>query len=389
MSEDILTYISLFSSAGIGCYGFKEEGFECIATNELLEKRMKIQRYNNKCKYDSGYILGDIKEKETYKKLLEEINFWKVNHNIKHVDVLIATPPCQGMSVANHKKNLDEHVRNSLIVESIKAIKDLLPNFFIIENVRSFLNTVCTDMNGENKKIKTAIEDNLAHLYKLSYNILNFKDFGCPSSRTRTLVIGVNNSLNNIDPIQLFPDRTEEVTLREAIGHLPPLNIMGGIDDHDIFHSFKRYQDRMLPWIEELQEGQSAFDNTDINKVPHTVKSGKIVLNKNKNGDKYKRQYWDKVGPCIHTRNDILSSQNTIHPRDNRVFSVRELMLMMAIPDSFKWASCEEDKLNKMSIAEKQAFLKQEEMNIRQSIGEAVPTIIFRSIAQKIKHVYY
>ena len=26
------TYISLFSSAGVGCYGFKLEGYECIAT---------------------------------------------------------------------------------------------------------------------------------------------------------------------------------------------------------------------------------------------------------------------------------------------------------------------------------------------------------------------
>ena len=26
------TYISLFSSAGIGCYGFKEENFHCIGT---------------------------------------------------------------------------------------------------------------------------------------------------------------------------------------------------------------------------------------------------------------------------------------------------------------------------------------------------------------------
>lgn len=30
------TYISLFSSAGVGCYGFMLEGFECIATNELI-----------------------------------------------------------------------------------------------------------------------------------------------------------------------------------------------------------------------------------------------------------------------------------------------------------------------------------------------------------------
>ena len=42
-----LTYISLFSSAGVGCYGFKLNGFECIATNELLTKRLKIQAFNN------------------------------------------------------------------------------------------------------------------------------------------------------------------------------------------------------------------------------------------------------------------------------------------------------------------------------------------------------
>ena len=50
------TYVSLFSSAGVGCYGFKEEGFYCIATVELLERRLKIQKFNNKCAYNSGYI---------------------------------------------------------------------------------------------------------------------------------------------------------------------------------------------------------------------------------------------------------------------------------------------------------------------------------------------
>ena len=38
-----LTYISLFSCAGVGCYGFKKAGFECIATNEFIERRLNIQ----------------------------------------------------------------------------------------------------------------------------------------------------------------------------------------------------------------------------------------------------------------------------------------------------------------------------------------------------------
>jgi DNA (cytosine-5)-methyltransferase 1 len=53
-------------------------------------------------------------------------------------------------------------------------------------------------------------------------------------------------------------------------------------------------------------------------------------------GDKYKRQRWDKVAPCIHTANDCLASQNTIHPFDDRVFSIAELMEIMAIPKEFK-----------------------------------------------------
>ena len=36
------TYISLFSSAGVGCYGFKENGFECIATSELMDIATKF-----------------------------------------------------------------------------------------------------------------------------------------------------------------------------------------------------------------------------------------------------------------------------------------------------------------------------------------------------------
>jgi cytosine-specific methyltransferase len=73
MIKNIPTYISLFSSAGVGCYGFKLEGFECIATNELLEKRLNIQRINEKCKFYSGYIAADIKEKSTKELIYSEI----------------------------------------------------------------------------------------------------------------------------------------------------------------------------------------------------------------------------------------------------------------------------------------------------------------------------
>ena len=379
------TYISLFSSAGVGCYGFKLEGYECVATNELIAKRLEVQKCNNKCKYESGYICGDILLNETKSKILNEIELWKNKEHIKEITVLIATPPCQGMSVANHKKG-DESKRNSLVVASLELIKEIKPRFFVLENVKAFLSTICTDLDGKNKKIKEAIDENLSEKYDICFKVLNFKNYGSNSSRTRTLVLAARKDLK-INPESLCPDFCEEKTLRQVIGDLPSLTKMGEIYDKDIYHYFRKYNPEMRRWLELLKEGQGAFDNADPTRRPHYYKNGQKVYTKNGNADKYTRQYWDKVAPCIHTRNDILASQNTVHPVDDRVFSIREIMRLMTIPQSFKWTKYGIDELNKLSLKEKEKYLKQNDINIRQSIGEAVPTEIFRQIAEKIRKI--
>lgn len=382
--NNISTYISLFSSAGVGCFGFKQAGFYCIATNEILEKRLNFQKYNKKCTYDKGYINGDITNSNVKIQLEKEIIRWNKNYKTKEPDVIIATPPCQGMSVANHKKN-DEKGRNSLVVSSIKITKDLNPKFFIYENVRAFLNTICTDTDNIDKPISEAIQANLGGNYNILSKVINFKNYGSQSSRTRTLVIGVRKDLNDVTPYDFFPDKEEPKTLKNLIGDLPQLKKMSEIDENDILHSFRAYDKKMVKWIENIEEGQSAFENTESDRIPHRIIDGIKVYNQQKNGDKYARWYWDREGPCIHTRNDILASQNTIHPSENRVFSIRELMRMMTIPEDFKWSEKSFKELNSLSEEEKRAFLKKNELNIRHCIGESVPTIIFNQIALKIK----
>ncbi|EGQ2759478.1 DNA cytosine methyltransferase, partial [Staphylococcus pseudintermedius] len=198
------------------------------------------------------------------------------------------------------------------------------------------------------------------------------------------LVIGVRKDIE-IEPKNLFPQKENSKNLKEVIGSLPSLNVMGEISEKDIFHNFRSYREDMRDWIKNISPGQTAFANMDPNLRPHRVIDGQVVPNVNKNGDKYKRQEWDKVAPCVHTRNDILASQNTVHPVDDRVFSIRELMLMMNIPNSFKWTNESLEELNARSISEKKKYLKLNEINIRQSIGEAVPPIIIQKIAKNIK----
>lgn len=305
--------------------------------------------------------------------------------NVSDIDVVIFTAPCQGMSVANHKKNDGTIEKNSLVVEALEIVKKLHPKFFISENVRSFMNTKCIDHDVE-KKISTSFQEWLGKLYFYDSRVINFKDYGANSSRTRTLVIGVRNDLtNSISPDLLYPTLEKSKSLKEVIGDLPSLTKMGEIYPTDIYHNFKEYREDMRDWIHDVKPGHSAFENKEVTKRPHKIVDGQLVPNVQKNGDKYTRQRWENVAPCIHTRNDIMASQNTVHPVDDRVFSIRELMRMMNIPNDFKWTETTEEVLNNLSPFEKKAYLKKNEINIRQSIGEAVPTVIMRKIAKNIK----
>lgn len=383
LKDKSLTYISLFSCAGIGCYGFKQEGFHCVATNELVDRRLAVQIANNKCELESGYISGDISLESTKNRIYAEISKWQKRGNDR-VDVVMATPPCQGISVINHKKNDKDIQRNSLVIESIEIIEKIKPRIFILENVQAFEKTFCvTDQDGV-MRIGDYIRKRLGKDYTISSRILNFMNYGSNSSRTRTLVIGVLNKYrNNISPYDLFPEYREEKTLREVIGDFSVLE-WGEISREDFFHAFRTYDEKMRPWIHDLKEGESAFDNDDIEKRPHRVINGKIVENAKKNRDKYTRQKWDRFVQCVHTRNDQLAAQNTIHPEQDRVFSIRELMEMMTVPYDFRWMDKSLEELNQLSMDEKRKIYKEHEVNIRQCLGEAVPTEIVRQIAHNI-----
>lgn len=384
LKDKSLTYISLFSSAGVGCYGFHLEGFHCVATNELIPRRIEVQKANNKCKYETGYIPGDITQAEVKQKIYTEISRWAADGN-DGIDVVIATPPCQGISVINHKKNDNDIHRNSLVVESVEIIQQIKPKFFVIENVMAFQKSLCIDRSGRALPIGDFIQESLGNSYIISGRILNFMNYGSNSSRTRTLMIGVHKKYRNtITPYDIYPIYRPEKTLRDVIGGFPSLE-WGEICATDFYHAFRTYKPEMREWIHDLNEGESAFDNADPKKRPHKIANGKIVENIRKNRDKYTRQPWNRFIQCVHTRNDQLAAQNTIHPAEDRVFSIRELMKMMTIPDSFRWVEMNLDELNALSDAEKRTVYKAHEMNIRQCLGEAVPTEIMRQVASNIR----
>ncbi|WP_187860796.1 DNA cytosine methyltransferase [Helicobacter pylori] len=419
--DKTLTYVSLFSGAGVGCYGLLEEGFECVATNEILEKRLNIQRINRKCKFDESYISGDIKKPETKEKILKQIGFYSKKFGNDRVDLVVATPPCQGMSVANHKKKNDEIKRNSLVIESVDLIKQIKPRFFILENVPSFYKTGCIDKNDNLLEIGSMIEQNLSGDYMLYDEVINFKNFGANSSRTRTLVIGVCKEFKDFtSALEFFPDFKQEKTLKEVIGSLKPL-AWGEYDSADFYHSFRTYPKHMQEWIKDLKEGQSAFENVQdaisdlaylrsnegafesdyLNPIQSSYQAlmrknspklynhqatnhsqaaleklklinkeqGKECLPKNLHGkQQFKSTWgclnWNKISPTIDTRFDTPSNGTNSHPELHRSITPREAARIQSFSDNYIFYG------NKTSVCKQ--------------IGNAVPPLLALALGKAI-----
>lgn len=254
---------------------------------------------------------------------------------------------------------------------------ELEPLAFIVENVPAFITTDCTGLDGTNRPIGREIDRVLSGRYTISSATVNLNRHGSPSSRTRSLTFGTRKD-TGVDPGALAPPTTSTPTLRELIGHLPSLTEFGETAPGDMLHGFRRYSPRMRDWIAGMPEGACAFDNDDPLRRPHQVIDGEVVPNKRSASDKYTRMVWDKPAPCVHTRNDTLSSQNTIHPADDRVLSIREVMILMGLDDGYHWIDPE---LTGDAAA---TMLRRYEKTIRTCLGEAVPVPVMYAIGTAI-----
>ena len=87
--------VSLFSSSGIGELFLKKNGINIKVANELIKRRADLYNIIHK---DSSMICGDINDKVIFDEIV------KISKKDK-CKFLIATPPCQGFSLANKKRN--------------------------------------------------------------------------------------------------------------------------------------------------------------------------------------------------------------------------------------------------------------------------------------------
>ena len=369
-----MNILSLFSGGGIGESRLEEVGFTVVCGVELIESRCDFfSRIHN-----SSLINGDLRLNSTKQEV------YKLSKS-KSIDIIMATPPCQGMSIAGNMKFDD--VRNTLIFEAVDIIRKIKPKYVFLENVPRQLSTF-VNYNNKTIKIPEYIYVALKDLYNFNKDmIIKSMDYSVPQMRKRNIML---LSRKDQDFIWSFPKpANSHVTLKDAISHLPSID--------PVIKEGQRETLRLFPDFEQKKQKGLKFSNwhrppihnlkhvTIMQKTPSgcTAFDNEIYYPKKDDGSRvkghynhYRRLAWDKPSRSLTQNNGVISSLACVHPgrllrkgnekqriySDARCFTMEELFIISSIKFQNKLPLSIDDKL------------------IRKIIGEGIPPLLVRKI---------
>ena len=187
-----ITFIDLFAGMGGIRLGF-EQAFnqnnfktKCILTSEIKVSAIKALKHN----FEHDNFSTDVTK--------IDIN------NLKDFDFLLAGFPCQAFSSAGNRDGFCD-TRGTLFFEIEKILKVKKPYGFILENVEGL---VKHDLKNKDDKIGQTLETIIQSLenlgYKVTWKVLDSKDFGLAQSRKRIYITGTLNNKIELDKLSIF-----------------------------------------------------------------------------------------------------------------------------------------------------------------------------------------
>lgn len=339
------TFIDTFAGCGGLSLGLEKAGFNPILINEIECKYLETYYFNHHLSLDS-YFCGDIKDIATDKVLLK--------NNYSNVDLVVGGPPCQGFSMANRQRIIDDP-RNKLYKYYLELLTNTKPKFFIMENVKG--------MMKKSNEILENFRDLLGNEYTIEIILLNAKDFGIPQNRERVFVIG--SRIKNVKAATIVDDILKEKKelnkffLGDALFGLPVLHPKKeknskDIEDNKVGYKFTINSSKSNDFIKNINSTKTNYlsnhtnrynnerDVEIFNRLPQGANSlhesiADIMPYSSRNHmfkDKYFKLNEAEVSKTItsHMKYDC---NMYIHPSQSRGLSPREAARIQTFPDDF------------------------------------------------------
>lgn len=344
--------LDIFSGAGGMSYGFQNAGYNIAYAIDSDKDAIATFKYNHK-------------ETCTLCNKVEDIDF----SNFKNINVIIGGFPCTPFTKTrrNGKKGV-QHKDEDLYQYFLKAIKEIKPEIFVMENVPSLKHA-----NNNNNIIYNNIYEYVTNLgyYINDWNI-NMAFWGVPQKRERLILIG--SRIGKVD-INCYSHKNNLglVSVNEAIGDLEKNSILV---NGDIKRELKYIGAPLTDYQCKRRNGSLFLLNHFGTKHSPEVKNRFKYISpggnwkdipykflpstKIKQSNVYKRLEKDNQSVTItHIRKTLL-----LHPTLNRTLSAREAARLQGFNDSY------------IFIGGKNSIFQQ--------IGNAVPPIVSENIAKDL-----
>lgn len=319
--------ISLFSGAMGLDLGVEKAGFKICACVEMDKNAVATIRYNSTIPVIDKDICS-----VTTEEILQTAGLSK-----QEVSLIVGGPPCQAFSTAGRQRGLSDF-RGNVILQYLRVLSDIHPEYFILENVRGLLSAKLNSVPDEYKEydsIKDLKGSVLAFLtdqfkklgYRISYALLNAANYGVPEKRERVIIIG---HLGSRVPMP-SPTHSETgsfgtkkwTTLKDAIGDL------GGSEN---MH-YIPLRPKIAPYMKLLKEGQNWKD------LPETMAKeamGKAFLLGGGKTGFLRRLDFNEPAPTLVT-SPTMPATLLCHPTELRPLSIEEYARIQQFPDNWKF----------------------------------------------------
>lgn len=299
------TAVDLFSGCGGLSCGLEQAGFNIVVSVEIDPYAAEVYRLNHP---NTKVLEEDIRN----------VDFHAISSSLslRELDLLAGCPPCQGFSTIrrNNKRGAKRDSRNMLIMQYLRAVKELNPKTILLENVPALKDYY---LFPEFKRKLKALG------YELAVDVLDASWYRVPQRRKRLVLLG-----SRVGRPCLPKPGDEHVTVRQAIGALPSPSV----SDDSLHKVHSHHTKRIMDLVSAIpKNGGSLSDvSRDFSLRCH---DGKNIGY----SDVYGRMKWDAVAPTITGGCLNPSKGRFLHPEEDRSISAREASLLQTFPLDYRF----------------------------------------------------